>query len=342
MTGSRASAPTATHRSPWAAAFAALPFLAGALVVAGVYTALHARLPDPMATHFGSGGKPDGFTSLGAILWVPLVMTLVTGAVFASLHFFAGGPPRAQRGFMAISYAVAVLLNYLSCAFLYAGVDVADGADMRFPIWRQLPLALAAAAVAAAIGWFITRFGPPAPRPAPQDAHAPQAARLGLAADERAAWTRTIGSLSLALLGVAAACAGIVLMATVGGWPGVPPLLLGLTAALFGSVRVTVDQDGLRLAPRVLPLPRIHIPLSRIEEAHACDIRVFRDFGGWGYRVRPGRSGVVLRSGEAISLRLATGSEFVVTTGDADTAAGLLNTLIDRRPTPSGPGGSRS
>ncbi|GAA3029785.1 hypothetical protein GCM10020000_03060 [Streptomyces olivoverticillatus] len=55
-----------------------------------------------------------------------------------------------------------------------------------------------------------------------------------------------------------------------------------------------------------------------------------RDFGGWGYRARPGASGIVLRSGDAISARLTTGSEFVVTVDDAATAAALLNTLADR------------
>ncbi|MEV0259936.1 DUF1648 domain-containing protein [Streptomyces sp. NPDC050617] len=341
MSGSRTPAPAVTHRKPWAVALAALPFLVGALVVVALYIPLRPRLPDPMATHFGSGGRPDGFTSLGAFLWVPLIMQPVLGAVFASFHLLSSAPVRARSAFMAIGYSVAALVGYLFAALIYAGVDVPDAADVRFPAW-QVAVALGVAAVAAAIGWFITRLVPSTTRPATGEAAAPEPVRLGLAAGERAAWTRTIGSLFLALLGAAAACAGIVLMLTVGVWPGVPPLLLGLTAALFGTVRVTVDQDGLRLAPRVVPLPRIRIPLSRIEEARACDIRIFKDFGGWGYRVRPGRSGVVLRSGEAISLRLTTGSEFVVTTDDAGTAAGLLNTLIDRRPAPSGPGSSGS
>ena len=56
----------------------------------------------------------------------------------------------------------------------------------------------------------------------------------------------------------------------------------------------------------------------------------FSEFGGWGYRVRPGASGVVLHSGAALSVRLRGGREFVVTVADPETAAALLNGLIAR------------
>ncbi|WTW92220.1 hypothetical protein OG216_02020 [Streptomycetaceae bacterium NBC_01309] len=55
--------------------------------------------------------------------------------------------------------------------------------------------------------------------------------------------------------------------------------------------------------------------------------RALRDFGGWGYRMRPGRSGVILRSGEVLSLDPATGGTFVVTVADARTAASVLALL---------------
>ncbi|MFH8982134.1 DUF1648 domain-containing protein [Streptomyces varsoviensis] len=329
MTDTRASAAADPHRSPRAAAVAALPFLAGALVVAGVYASLRHRLPDPMATHFGSGGEPDGFTSLAATIWVPVIGMLLTGAVFAAINFFSGAPLRARRGITAIGYAVAGLLGYLFVAIFYVSADVPDAADVRFPAW-QIAVALGLAAAVAAIGWLVAGLLPAPAGPGPRDA-APQAERLGLAAGERAAWTRSIGSMPAAVIGVAAFCAGLVLVFTVGTGPAIAPLLLGLTAAMLGSLRVTVDRRGLSLAPRVLPLPRVRIPLSRIEEARVRDIRVFKNFG-WGYRVHPGVSGIVLRSGEAISLRLATGSEFLVSIDDARTAAGLLNSLIDRRP----------
>ncbi|NEE44119.1 DUF1648 domain-containing protein, partial [Streptomyces sp. SID8455] len=54
------------------------------------------------------------------------------------------------------------------------------------------------------------------------------------------------------------------------------------------------------------------------------------EFGGWGYRIRPGRTGFIVRSGEAIVARQANGREFAVTVEDSATGAALLNTLVDR------------
>jgi hypothetical protein len=67
-----------------------------------------------------------------------------------------------------------------------------------------------------------------------------------------------------------------------------------------------------------------------VEEAVSRRIVPLTELGGWGYRVRPERSGFVLRSGEGIVLRLTDGREFVVTVDDAATAAALFNAYLDR------------
>ncbi|MEK8144810.1 hypothetical protein NKH18_34340 [Streptomyces sp. M10(2022)] len=64
--------------------------------------------------------------------------------------------------------------------------------------------------------------------------------------------------------------------------------------------------------------------------ATSRDVQAFAEYGGWGYRVRPERSGVIVRSGEAIVARLSNGRDFAVTVDDSATGAALLNTLIDR------------
>ena len=57
----------------------------------------------------------------------------------------------------------------------------------------------------------------------------------------------------------------------------------------------------------------------------------FADFGGWGYRVRPGsRTGFVVRKGEALEVERGDGTAWVVTVDDAAEGAALLNTLADR------------
>ena len=56
------------------------------------------------------------------------------------------------------------------------------------------------------------------------------------------------------------------------------------------------------------------------------------DFGGWGWRTGLGgdRTGVVLRTGEALKVERTGGRLFFITTDDAAGAAALLNTLADR------------
>ncbi|MGA5063489.1 hypothetical protein ACPB9E_06840 [Streptomyces exfoliatus] len=101
--------------------------------------------------------------------------------------------------------------------------------------------------------------------------------------------------------------------------------LAAAAAAVFALV-------GLLLASLV-PRPRVRVPLAEVAGATVRELdttAVLRDFGGWGYRVRADRTGVVLHTGEALVVRRGSGREFAVTVPDAATAAALLNTLAER------------
>lgn len=93
---------------------------------------------------------------------------------------------------------------------------------------------------------------------------------------------------------------------------------------------MSVDRRGITVSG-MLPWPRIRVPLDRIEAATSRDINALAEYGGWGYRIRPGRTGVMIRSGEGIVVRLVSGRDFAVTVDDSATGAALLNTLVDRR-----------
>lgn len=71
------------------------------------------------------------------------------------------------------------------------------------------------------------------------------------------------------------------------------------------------------------------MPLDEVASASAREIDALAEFGGWGYRAH--RTGMVMRSGEGLVVRLDGGREFAVTVPDARTAAALLNTLVERR-----------
>ncbi|MFC6067244.1 DUF1648 domain-containing protein [Streptomyces ochraceiscleroticus] len=325
------------------------PFPVAAAVVAMAYGTLAGRLPGTLATHFRADGRADGFTTAGGFLAVALGTLLAFGAVFGLLVLAptagrrTGSARRAGDGdrtdgvpamarlrtagsFIAVGYGLAGLLGYVFVRTLYA--NAAAGGDhpaARLPLW-QVAAALGVGVVAGLLGRLLAGKDTPLPDGGVRGG----APRLPLADSEVAGWSRTVSSPVMYVLGCALLLGGLI-AGPATGWSAVPGLLCGglLVLALAG-LRVTADRHGLTVTPPLLPYPRMRIPLARIREADSRKVAPLRDFGGWGYRMRPGRSGFVLRSGEALSLRLASGKEFVVTVGDAATAAALLNTLVDR------------
>lgn len=108
-------------------------------------------------------------------------------------------------------------------------------------------------------------------------------------------------------------------------------LVVVLAVLSMLSWRVRVDRTGLH-ARALLGLPATHIPLGDIAQAHVIEVSPLRDFGGWGWRAgRDGRVGIVLRAGSTLEIERSDGRRFVVTIADAETAAGLINTLVRRQ-----------
>ncbi|MEU1821817.1 hypothetical protein ABZ502_05085 [Streptomyces abikoensis] len=309
---------------------AVLPYPLACAAVAFSYRSLRDRLPNPMATHIGSGNKADGFDDPGAFLAVSLTVFLAVGVVFAFLIWLTRSAPGQQRGVAVAGGGMGVALGWIVVGILRANADVGaggDAADVTLPGW-QAGLAFAAGAVYGLLGWPAAgrdKAPAPATEPAPADA-----ARLPLAESESASWTRVAGG--RAQVGVGAiTLVSAVLIGFVAGWPAaLICAAFGVPLVLLCRVRVSADRRGITVTPAVLPWPRLNVPLERIEEAGHRSVDALRDLGGWGYKAHPGVSGIVLRSGDAISARLTNGSEFVVTVDDAATAAALLNTLADR------------
>ncbi|RLU92080.1 hypothetical protein CTZ27_19645 [Streptomyces griseocarneus] len=298
----------------------------------GVYLRLRDRLPGRLATHIGSGGAADGFSGHGGFLTTALVLILGIGLLFGAIVHWVRAASGLQRGMTAVGCALYVFIGSIFAALLLANADVDDPASVNMSGW-QVGIPVLITAAAGGLGWLVAGAEP---APAPADSPPPaRAVRLSLAKGEVASWSRPVGSRVLPLVGLATVVAGVVVGSTV-GWGGVavPLLLGGVPVALLTGARVTVDRRGLIVAPKVLPRPRLTIPLERMVEATHREVDAMRDFGGWGYRVTGGASGVILRSGDAVSVRLTNGTEFAVTVDDAATAAALLNSLADRERTP--------
>lgn len=325
MTPNAPVRPAAIRRRPLVVAS---PYLLGAAAFLTVFLGRRDRLPDPVATHFAGTGRADGFTALGVFPYAGLGLLLVPAALFVWFARAEGGRHANGRALVAVAYGVAGFGGFLLSDLVVANARAASAEDARLGPW-QLAAALAVAAVAAALGLLLAGRSAPV---ASEAADGPGAAapRLTLGEGESATWTRTVGSRALFACGPALLALGV-LVALVADWGSALTLLVpGALLSGMAGARVTVDRHGLTATAPWLPWPRLRVPLDRIEEATSRDINAMKDMGGWGYRAHPGRSGLVLRSGDAIVARLTTGSEFVITVDDAATAAALLNALVAR------------
>ncbi|MFH8625790.1 DUF1648 domain-containing protein [Streptomyces vietnamensis] len=306
--------------TPRLRALAALPFVLVLVAHLLLFALWYDRLPDPLATHFGGGGDANGFTGRAAFLAVSTALILGLGACWTLL---------VRRTALWGAWATAGFTGALLTLLVRDNLDAVDAAQVESPL-VNLTVAAGVAGVFAAAGHALTRLVPPTDAEAPAVDGGP---RLPLGASEIAGWTRATGSRPLTALAVLAlvACPVVLLLAP---WPaallGLLGLVIGVPGLALARVRVTVDRRGLTLRPAFAARPRLRVPLDEVAGADVRDVDALADFGGWGYRVRAHRTGVVLRSGEALVVRRTGGREFAVTVPDARTAAALLNTLVER------------
>ncbi|MEW1887280.1 MULTISPECIES: DUF1648 domain-containing protein [unclassified Streptomyces] len=313
----------------------ALPFLLALAVDLLLFATRRDRLPDRLASHFVGNGRVDDYSGQTSYLVATTLVLLGIGLLWALMTGFGKFAGAAYRVTVALGYAFAAFLGYLMGAVLLINVDAVEdaqgrGQDVHFPLWH-LAAAAGAAVVAFGIGYLVAMLTP-VPEPVADDGPEGSGERIPLGAGEVAGWGRGAGSWWLPLTAVLVIGTGIATLFTA-SWPfALLPLVLGLLIATFARPYVIVDRRGITVSG-LLPWPRVRVPLDRIEAAASRDIRPFTEYGGWGYRIRPGRSGVMIRSGEGIVARLTNGRDFAVTVDDSATGAALLNTLIDQRRT---------
>lgn len=303
-------------------ALTAAPFGIATAVYVGIFLAYYDRLPGQIATHFSGRGGADGFMSRPTALWFAGGLLVGLGLLFTVLTLVTH-ESSGSRLTAAIGVGTAVTLGYPLILTVLVNADVQDPADVELPMWHVAVLLFLGASTGA-LSWWLIGAGP---RPVPT----PPAPSLRLAEGEAAAWSRTTVFRPMLFVTGAVALSGLFVVSFALWWAGLLLLVLSLTCGAFAGVRVTVDRRGLTVTSTSLPRPRLTLPLGDIVGAGSVQVSALGDFGGWGYRIRPNRRGVVLRSGEALSVRTRGGREYVVTVDDSTTAAALLNGLVDRQ-----------
>ncbi|WP_326638063.1 DUF1648 domain-containing protein [Streptosporangium sp. NBC_01755] len=311
-----------------------------AATLIAVPLALRDRLPDPIATHWGPSGAPDGsmpFTV--SLLFQAGLWTLIAGASCASALVNAGMLRRR-----ASRMALGALLGGGGMFFL--GLQaITLSANLDAPGWWQAGHlgwgALLVPALLVLGGWLGALLGRPGPDDLPERG-AISTRKVPLRPGQRAVWVSSARNNLLVTLGgsVLAAGVGLTVLALLGGdgtlWiPAAIMLLVGLVGVTFSSVRVQVTEEGVVLFYGPLRLPRKHIPITQVERAWSEELFP-SNVGGWGIRGLPGAVTVMLRGGECLVVGYVSGGRFAVSIDDAENGAALLNTLVARVST--GPG----
>ncbi|QHC67822.1 hypothetical protein GSU68_15425 [Rathayibacter sp. VKM Ac-2759] len=293
-----------------------------ALGVVASRLALADRLPGTLASHWSSTGAADDTMTVGAALTLSLVMA--GGAAVAGIVLVALG--RAPRLVLATAGGVAGLgaSTWATSVGTTLAAGSAEGAVLG--PWLLALLAGVLYAIAPALI-------------APATVREPRTAvdRLPLGSAETGAWSSTITGRVFAVVGVvligSAAIATSTLLAEGAVGPAVAmAVLLGASALVtlgFARLRVTADRRGLRVVSRVLGIPLRRIPLADIASASTAQLRP-SEWGGWGYRIMPGRSALILGAGPGLVITTANQREFAISLRDPETPAALLEALRER------------
>ncbi len=310
-----------------------LPVLAVAVSVA-LQLSWWQELPDRVATHWNASGDPDAFGSASSLLIATLVLGLAIPAATVGVTL-----PMLRRGVRGITFrlmgafaaGMGVFGAGLGTALTYIQRGIEDGSaaqDVTAPNLIALGLGLLVGACA----WL---YQPRQEAPAP---HTFAATDVVLSGEQRGVWVSTAAmskTFKLVLLanGVALVALTVLLWATNGIATGLimvgTTAFLGLMIGAVATFTVRVDPNGLSVISAI-GFPRLHVPLSEIEAVGTATVNGIAEFGGYGIRMVPGGTGVVLRNGEALQVMRTNGRRFVVTMDGAQTAAALLNTYVQR------------
>ena len=325
--------PTTLHppRTPVPLRELVLPLLA--VVYAAVEPwRLRARLPDPIAIHWGVDGMPDASAPL---VVDALVMLGVTALVTLIPLLAAGGAQRRDaRVLVAVGQGMGAFFVLLRHRTLALNVDASVWSDAGALTLADLGLLALLVLPAAALGWWLAGA-----RPEPvRQVRAP--ARVALPSDADLAWVGHQSWPLGRLLGPLLAASGAVLTAV-----RVTPdgLIIGATLALTGlvvwaltSITVAVGPAGLRVRFGPLGWPAVRVPLDSITGVELENVDPL-SYGGWGYRILPGVRAVVVRRGEGLRIARSGRPDLIVTVDDAATAAAVLAAHVDARGSGSGP-----
>jgi hypothetical protein len=308
----------------WSAAIS----LALTAVAALVVWSWRDELPAQVGSHWGGSGTADDTMSVPGFLLAAAVTSVAMTALFAGLGLTLGRNASTRRTLAgAIVWSGGLGAALMLSLATQRGLE--DGTEATMPGWL-LAVVLLGPVVPGVVVAALVPGDPRLPATSPVPADAPRAT---LDAGEAPRWSARVGVGGVGLaVSLTAVLVTVVVAVLFELWAllVVPAVLVVLLGAVL-AFTVRIDAHGLHVRS-VLGWPRTRVPADEIVRASVTQVNPLGDFGGWGWRAGlDARSvGVVLRTGDALTVERTGDRVFVVTTDDAAEAAALLNTVADR------------
>ncbi|MFD1713969.1 DUF1648 domain-containing protein [Amnibacterium flavum] len=301
----------------------------GALAVVIAWTP---SLPAEVAQHWNAAGRADGYGPAWApaLVGAAVVLIVAAGAVASGWSPIDAARSRGARVLLASAWGVSGLLSILQLGTLAPQLGGGVDAVQTLPVGALIG-GFVGGLLLAVIGWFA------APRGLEQvqaGADGDTVPAVSLAPGQRAVWAGSTHAPLWLIVALTAAVVGMLVFALAvaasGDATAFALLLPGVVLAAALSTlfwRVRIDSRGV-LVRSFLGAPRYWIPLSELDDVKVLPVSPVGDFGGWGLRFGPRRTGVVLHTGPGLQFERTTGRALVVTIDDAERAAGVGRALL--------------
>jgi hypothetical protein len=304
-----------TSRHKWAIVLIPAALLAAIVVPMAL---AWSEFPDSIATHWGFDGTPNGHMP-------PSVLILGVAGIFAAMWvavwFASRRMPFETRSLIAGLAAVGGLLAAATIITADLNRGIANWTEAAEFNGLHIVLVFAIAIALGAVGWWLAG--------APNGTANETAGAVGPVAQldpgVSPVWSGRGRGTVLVIIGLVMVGIAIAI------WSAVSLFLLLITipVLLFSEVRATVSERGVVVSLGWLGIPSWLVPLSAISGAEVEEVSPLA-YGGWGYRVRPGVRGVIVRGGPSLRLHRNDRPDLVLTVEDAERGAGVLNALLAR------------
>lgn len=280
-------------------------------------------LPERIASHWSDLGAADDSLPTVGVLLTALIgsgVAMLAGLALIALPKVNARTTRGALFWVGMVQGLAAAIWLIPAWLTYQAGSAEDA------VLGPWIIVLAACTLYGAVPYAIY------PRAAIADAHSPEP--LPLSPTETGAWSRTITARIFVWVAVFIVALTIAIMIPITfeadisvAWFALLVMVVSIVAVVaFIRLRITVDWRGLRVVSWLFAIPLKRIPLDRIRTVESTELRP-SEWGGWGYRVMPGRSAVILRGGEGLVVTTTDDKQFAITLDDADTPAALLIAL---------------